>query len=205
MADTQAPAGAPKARNPNNFVIKSSVNIKSAGNPQKAVNADGVRDGDEVLVSTVFGIAQGTNRRANPNGVGDMVGLTGMFSCMPTDPDRPEVRGRICYLPDGIQDPIMAALAAAHEKDENAVVRFAVENYAQKGGTAGFTWIHKPIFDGAGGVVIDPLAGIRDAVVAGVKALPGATAQEKAQVAATPPVREFGGEKKPAAAGTGRK
>src|SRR5882762_232694 len=130
--------------------FKSSVNVKSTGNPLKlAVNLE--KDGDTALLCTIIGIAQNVNRRADPKGGPDMVGLVGMFTNMPADAAGAEVRSKICYLPDSVHDPIAIMLDKAHETDPTAVVRFAMEAAVCKGGTVGFTWEFKPLFDGAGG------------------------------------------------------
>jgi len=163
---------------PVGFVVKSSINVKSMGDPRKlAVNL--TNDGDRSTLGTIIGIAQGVNRRADPKGGPDYVGLVGAFSAIPTDPQREEVRSTICYLPDAVHGPIAATLEKAREKDPTATVRFAMEAGVQKGGTAGFTWEFKPLYDGAAGSMVDPLATIRAALKGGAKALPAATADER--------------------------
>lgn len=182
MADTKTEAQ--PMRDADNFVMKSSVNVKSMGNPQKTVAM--MKENVEVeLFGTIVGLASGVNRRADPKGGPDYMGLTGAFCAIPADPQRAEVRAMICYLPDAIHSPIAATLAAAHEKNETLQVRFAMEAYVRKGGTAGFTWEFKPVFDTSSkGVMVDPLASMRSAVTGGnVKALPDMTTSEKTQAA----------------------
>lgn len=164
------------------FVVKSSINVKSMGDPKKlAVNLP--HDGDRAVLGTIIGIAQGVNRRADPKGGPDYVGLVGAFSAIPTDAQREEVRSTICYLPDAVHGPIASTLETVKEKDPTATVRFAMEAGVCKGGTAGFTWEFKPMFDGAGGAMVDPLAQIRTAIKGGQKAIPAPTADEKAAIA----------------------
>lgn len=160
------------------FVVKSSINVKSMGDPKKlAVNLE--HDGMKAVLGTIIGIAQGVNRRMDPKGGADYVGLVGAFCAIPADPEREEVRSTICYLPDAVHAPIAATLEKAKETNPTATVRFAMEAGVCKGGTAGFTWEFKPMFDGAAGAMVDPLADMRKALSApGAKALPAPTAAE---------------------------
>lgn len=160
------------------FVVKSSINVKSMGDPRK-IAANLEHDGMKGVLGTIIGIAQGVNRRADPKGGPDYFGLIGAFCAMPTDPDREEVRSTICYLPDAVQGPIAASLETAQKTDPTAVVRFAMEAGVCKGGTAGFTWEYKPIIDGAAGAMIDPLAEIKAAIGGGQKQIPVQSAKEK--------------------------
>lgn len=165
------------------FVVKSSINVKSMGDPRK-IAANLPHDGDKGVLGTIIGIALNVNRRSDPKGGPDYLGLTGAFAAIPTDPQREEVRSTICYLPDAVHGPIAATLEKAREADPTATVRFAMEAGVMKGGTAGFTWEFKPLFDGNQGALVDPLAQIRGAIGTGVKLLPNATDAEKAAMAA---------------------
>lgn len=182
------------------FVVKSSINVKSMGDPRKlAANLEG--DGMRAVLGTIIGIAQGVNRRADPKGGPDYVGLVGAFSAIPSDVQREEVRSTICYLPDAVHGPIAATLEKAREKDPTATVRFAMEAGVMKGGTAGFTWEFKPMFDGAAGAMVDPLASIRTAIKGGQKQIPASSEAEKAALAQTAATSSQGSRfDKPAAA-----
>lgn len=181
------------------IIFKSSVNVKSMGSPQALVNKDGALDGQVFILGTIIGIAQGINRRADPKGGPDMIGLVGMFAAIPADPTKNEVRSKICYLPDAVHDPVAAMLAKAQEKDPTDIVKFAMEASCRKGGTAGFTWELKPLFDNSAGVQVDPLAQLKSEVLGGTKQITGPTAADKAAAAAT---KETGGrfDIKPASA-----
>lgn len=167
-----------EAAKPLDFVVKSSINIKSAGDPKK-VAANLEHDGMRAKLSTILGIATGINKRTDQKTGGTYEGLVGAFAVRPEDKTRAEVRSNICYLPDAVHGPIASHLKAQLEKDPTAQVRFVMESYVVKGGTAGFTWEYKPMFGAGDGVMIDPLAQIRSAVESGAKALPAPTAAEK--------------------------
>jgi hypothetical protein len=165
-----------------NFVVKSSINPKSMGDPLKlAVNL--AHDGEKALLGTIIGIAQGTVKRNDQKTGMPYFGLAGAFTAIPADTEREEVRSVICYLPDAVHAAIVATLERAHQKDPTAHVRFAMEAAVVKGGTAGFTWEYKPIFEGGVGVMVDPLADIRKAIAGGAKALPAQTDAEKEAMA----------------------
>lgn len=165
------------------FVVKSSINVKSMGDPRRlAANLE--HDGMKAVLGTIIGIAQGVNRRTDQKSGADYFGLVGSFLAMPADVEREEVRSTICYLPDAVHGPIAAAIEKMHETDPTAVVRFAMEASVQKGGTAGFTWEYKPMIDGPAGQAMDPLAEIKTAISGGQKSLPAQTATEKAALAA---------------------
>lgn len=183
-----------------NFVVKASVNVKSLGDPKKlAVNLPA--DGDVALLGTIFGIAQGMNKRTSQDGMSSSYGLVGSFAAIPADPKRSEVHSNICYLPDQVQSQILASLRAAQETDPNAQVRFAMEASVCKGGQSGFTWEYRPLYDGQTGSVIDPLASMRAAIKGGQKSLPAPTAAEQAAVnaaMASAEANKFAGVVKPA-------
>jgi hypothetical protein len=191
---------------PLDFIVKSSVNIKSLGDPRKlAANLES--DGMRALLGTIIGIAQGVVRRADVAGGPDRVGLAGAFTAVPVEVNRPEVRSSICFLPEAILGPIIATIKTVRDKDPTATVRFAIEAGVQKGGTAGFTWEFRPMFDGSAGAMVDPLAELRTAVKSGVKALPKQTAAEKAAIDSVPevgPSRFDKKEEKPHAKGAAR-
>lgn len=161
-------------------IIKSSLTVKSMGDPRK-VAANMEHDGMLGLLGTIVGIVTGINTRTNDKDGTTYEGLVGAFAGIATDPQRPEVTSKICYLPDAVHEPIANTFKKAREKDDVANVRFALECGVRKGGIAGFSWEFKPLIsDGA--EEFDPLAEIR-AAVKNKTALPLQTEQQKQDVA----------------------
>lgn len=149
-------------------VTRNSLAIKNVGNGK--LGAVLKNDGDKVLIGTVSGIASGIKRGKMPDGVTPTIGLTGDFEGMPADAAADTVRSGVCYLPEGLQNPIIAALTDEVNSEGRVLregaksVMFAYEVYSVKAGNAaGFTWEFKsamPIAEN------DPLAELRGKLLA---------------------------------------
>jgi hypothetical protein len=139
--------------------FKSSVNIKSgqsANAPMKLVSTSDLKAGEKALFSTVYGIADGVVKRADPTGdtAKDSYGLSGNFEILSAI-DGQTIGGATLFAPDGIHTMIAAQLNKGAR-----TVSFAFEAYVVAGGTAGFTWEYRFIDNGAPEEE-DILAGVR--------------------------------------------
>lgn len=149
--------------------FKSSVTVKTAGSPAKAISASNTQPGGEVLFATIYGIANKITKRANPKDPSEFYeGLAGTFEVLPGEwsEDREAIGGPALYAPDAIHDMVAARL------NEGAkAVSFAFEAWVVVGGTAGFTWKYR-FANEAGPEEEDILASVRQLIKPTTKALP---------------------------------
>ena len=125
-------------------IFKSSVNVKTAGSPQKFIGKHNIKVGERGLFCTVYGVANAVVKRADPKDPEKFYfGLKGTFEVLPAD-DGEAVGGAALFAPDAIHDKVVDQL-----KSGAAAVSFAFEAYVVGGGTAGFTWEYRFLSDGA--------------------------------------------------------
>lgn len=141
--------------------FKSSVNLKAVGTDPKKLAVNLQHDGDEALYATVYGRADKVgSRRENPRIPGEYFeGIVGLFEAVSPDATMDTVSSSTLYAPDAIHEQLKDALNAPGRVGS---IEFAFESYVVKGGTAGFTWKHKFVSQGA--AEADPLAALKASV-----------------------------------------
>lgn len=124
-------------------IFKSSINVKTLGSPMKLVALKDIKQGDRALLGTIYGVANGIVKRADPKDPEKFFnGLKGTFEALPAD-DGEAVGGANLFAPDAIHDKVVDQM----KRGANSV-SFAFEAYVVAGGTAGFTWEYRFLSDG---------------------------------------------------------
>lgn len=139
------------------FVAKLS--IKTLG----CVPLDAVKQGKEVSLCRIFGVAQGVKYVPNKQ-TGDVsVALIGDFEGVNLTTGE-TLRSGVCYLPSGIHDKISAPLEAARRSETAAdPIQFGVELCSfPSSNPGGYSYKAKPFFQTE---AFDPLAEIRKAML----------------------------------------
>lgn len=144
-------------------VTRSKLAAKDMGDPKAALGTK-----DKVLLGTILGYADQVSIRKDPTGEKSYKGLSGSFEGVSADKTRDTIQAGICYLPGGMDAPIIAALEEldASGKRKTASVEFAVEIYVIKAtNPQGYSWESKaaiPVTKSA-----DVLEGVRQKLLAG--------------------------------------
>lgn len=126
-------------------VTRNSLTIKAFGNGKLGAVLANV--GDKVLIGSIAGIASGVKHGKLPDGVTPTIGITGDFEGVPAEAGKDTIRSGVCYLPEGLMNPIIAALTDEVGPDGKVTkegaksVLFAYEIYSVKASNpAGFNW-----------------------------------------------------------------
>ena len=124
-------------------IFKSSINVKTLGSPMKLVAMTDMKPGDRGLLGTIYGVANGIVKRADPKDPEKFFnGLKGTFEALPAD-GCDAVGGANLFAPDTIHDKVVDQM----KRGANSV-SFAFEAYVVAGGTAGFTWEYRFLSEG---------------------------------------------------------
>jgi len=119
--------------------FKSSINVKSVGNPLKRLAELDMKAGEKALFATVYGKANGIVKRSDPKDPDKYYyGLKGTFEAVSSKEGSQPIGGAALYAPDAIHNLIVEQLKRGAE-----TVSFVFEAYVVAGGTAGFTWEYK--------------------------------------------------------------
>jgi hypothetical protein len=159
--------------------LRNKVALKDVGNPKTILGqAETVK---ELKLGSIIGIAKGRKivRGMERDGVTptEHHALAGDFQAIPTDETKAMVRSGVAYLTDGMMEPIFRALEGETNPETGEVtggagsVAFAYDVYAIRStNAAGYSWALRPKVQ-AEAVVVDPLASLRDAVLAAPEAV----------------------------------
>ena len=137
--------------------FKSSINVKSVGNPQKFIAKHDLSVGQKGLFATIFGVANGVVKRADAKDPDKFYyGLKGTFEALSGDAENPSeaVGSSALFAPDAIHDRIAEQLLPRKDANGKVVsdgataVSFAFQAYVVAGGTAGFTWEYRFVQQG---------------------------------------------------------
>lgn len=89
--------------------IVSTMGVKDVGGSLGAM-IKSMEKGDERMIGTIFGKANGVSYRSNKFGDAPSKALIGTFEGVPLDPDMPSVRSSRAFLPNNIQSILIAAV-----------------------------------------------------------------------------------------------
>ena len=89
--------------------IVSTMGVKDVGGSLGAMIKE-METGDERMVVTIFGKANGVSYRSNKFGDVPSKALIGTFEGIPVDPSRDSVRSSRAFLPSNIQNILIAAV-----------------------------------------------------------------------------------------------
>jgi hypothetical protein len=124
-------------------VTRSKLAAKDMGDPKTTLGTK-----DKAVLGTIIGYATDVSRRKDPSGEKEFLGLAGSFEAIPADPKMDTVQSGICYLPGGMDGPMIAALQETDDKGKrkNPSVEFAIEISVIKAkNPQGYSWEARPV------------------------------------------------------------
>jgi hypothetical protein len=131
-----------------NASFKTSITVKTLGNPKHLLGEHHMREGDKRLLGTIIGEARNLIKRENPKDPENPhIGIGGKFEAINTDDDgliTGMVTSAVLFAPNVIHDSIVDKLASI---GKGGVVKFAFQAFVVAGGTAGFTWEYRFLGD----------------------------------------------------------